>query len=150
MSLYIVWRPRCCSQFRRCRTALCMPFLCPASRHIRLKVLCKVRSTGKGKGGLSEWQMLSLKTHAEHLDTSVLFSPAFSRRLPMVPVLSSEAKMPFPGSVKRHATSRRWSIPSSAPNLCHLESLCTGMMTRVQRVRCSKGSPWTTYDDSSP
>ncbi len=36
--------------------------------------------------------------------TSVLGSPAFSKRLPIVPVLSSEARRPFPGAASCAAT----------------------------------------------
>ena len=36
---------------------------------------------------------------------SVLSSPAFSNRFPMVPVDSSEARMPFPFSARRSAVS---------------------------------------------
>lgn len=46
--------------------------------------------------------------------TSVFSSPAFSKRFPIVPVLSSEAKMPFPGAVKREATSRSPELFSSS------------------------------------
>ena len=46
--------------------------------------------------------------------TCVFSSPAFSKRFPIVPVLSSEAKMPFPGAVKREATSRSPELFSSS------------------------------------
>ena len=49
---------------------------------------------------------------------SLFWRPAFSRRLPIVPVLSSEASIPFPGAVRREATSRSPELsPSSMPPL---------------------------------
>ncbi len=53
--------------------------------------------------------------------TSVFSRPTLSRRLPMVPVLSSEARMPFPGDVRREAISRNPELSPFSISLLRLE-----------------------------
>lgn len=95
----------------------------------------------KPTGSLLSQAQSRIRASATH--TSVLEIPAFSRRLPMVPVLSSEASSPFPFAVScaavltRSCMSEPFDDGDVAATIAHLQVQCS---TSAIQIACAADS----------